>query len=183
MLSEILRSRWFSGCVHAALWLLLLLVFTDIGGKRPQFRERPDPAAAVAPVPVAKLEIAPVPVAKLENLFAPVGQRKPVVDAGSRNPFDTTYFIPQTAPPPPSPTTRIIALTYQGFYQTGDSPKRAFIRFNDALASVPVGGSVATNLFVASATATNLTLTNRAIAGQSNVLVLNTKKEIEIPIK
>jgi hypothetical protein len=173
MLSETLRSRWFSGCVHAGLWWLLLLVITGIGGKRPLFRERPDPAAVVAPVPVAKLE----------NLFAPVGQPKPVVDAGSRNPFDTTYFIPQTTPPPPSPTTRKIELTYQGFYQTGDSPKRAMIRFSDALVAIPVGGSVTTNLFVASVTATNLTLTNSAIAGQSNVLALNTKKEIEIPIR
>ena len=57
------------------------------------------------------------------------------------------------------------------------------IRFSDALVAIPVGGSVATNLFVASVTATNLTLTNSAVAGQSNVLALNTKKEIEIPIR
>jgi hypothetical protein len=173
MLSEILRSRWFSGCVHAGLWWLLLLVITGIGGKRPQFRERPDPAAVVAPVPIAKLE----------NLFAPVGRPKPVVEAGSRNPFDTTHFIPQTTPPPPAPTTRKIELTYQGFYQTGDSPKRALIRFGDALVTIPVGGSVATNLHVANVTAMTMTLTNSAIAGQSNVLALNTKKEIEIPIR
>jgi hypothetical protein len=173
MLSEILRSRWFSGCVHAGLWWLLLLVLTGIGGKRPQFRERPDPAAVVAPVPVAKLE----------NLFAPVSRPKLVVEAGSRNPFDTTYFIPQTTPPPPSPTTRKIELTYQGFYQTGDGPKRAMIRFGDALLGIPVGGKVATNLHVANVTTLTLTLTNSAVAGQSNVLTLNTKKEIEIPIR
>jgi len=174
MLSETLRSRWFSACVHTGLWLLLLLLLTRIGGKRPPFEEgRPDPAAVTAPVPVAKLE----------NLFANVNRPKPAAEAGMLNPFITAYFQPPTTPPPPSPTTRKIELTYQGFYQTGDTPKHALIRFGDALVSVPVGDSVATNLFVASATATNLTLTNRAVAGQSNVLTLNTKKEIEIPIR
>ena len=174
MLSETLRSRWFAGCVHAALWLLLLLIVAGIGGQRPRFQEaRPDPTAVIAPVPVAKLE----------QLFDSANRSQLTMDAGSRNPFDTTYFIPQTPPPPPSPTTRKIELTYQGFYQTGDSPKYALVRFDGALVGVPVGDSVATNLFVASITATNLTLTNRAVAGENNVLVLNTKKEMEIPIR
>jgi hypothetical protein len=174
MLSETLRSRWFSACVHAGLWLLLLLVVTGIGGKRPYFREaRPDPAAVTAPVPVAKLE----------NLFAAANRSKPIGDAASLNPFITSYFIPQTAPQPPAPTTRKIELTYLGFYQTGNSPKRAMIRIGDALVAIPVGGSVATNLSVANATVLTLTLTNSAVAGQSNVLALNTKKEIEIPIR
>lgn len=173
MMSEVLRSRLFSGCVHAALWLLLVLVITGVGGKRPDLREwRPDSTTVTTPVPVAKLA----------TLFPSPGRTKPVAEAHSRNPFETTYFIPQTTPPP-SPTTRTIELTYQGFYQTGNDPKRAMIRFGDALVSVPLGGSVATNLFVASVTATNLTLTNKAVAGQSTVLVLNTKKEIEIPIR
>ena len=174
MLSETFRSRWFSACVHAGLWLLLLLVITGIGGKRPYFRgARPDPAAVTAPVPVAKLE----------NLFTVANRPKPIGDAASLNPFITAYFMPQTLPPPPATTTRKIELTYQGFYQTGDSPKRAMIRFGDALVGIPVGGSVATNLYVANVTAMTLTLTNSAIAGQTNVLALNTKKEIEIPIQ
>lgn len=176
MLSETLRSRWFSGCVHAGLWLLLVLILTSIGGKRPAFREtRPDPASVIAPVPVAKLE----------HLFAPTAVPAAKVDGwtASQNPFDTVYFIPQTTPPAPAPTTRMISLTYHGFYQTGASAKHALIRFGDALVSVAVGNSVATNLIVATVTATNLTLTNATVAGQTNVLVLNTKKEIEIPIK
>ena len=180
MLSETLRSRWFSGCVHAALWLLLFRVVTDIGGKRPAFQEaRPDPSAVFAPVPVAKLEKLFV-TSKPSASLAPVSGKDDGWVAG-QNPFDTTHFIPQTTPPPPAPTTRIISLTYQGFYQTGDGPKRALIRYGDAVVNVAVGTSVATNLFVAHVTATNLTLTN-AVA-QTNVLALNTKKEIEIPIR
>lgn len=174
MLSETLRSRWFSAVQHAASWLLLVLVLTNIGGKRPRFEEaRPDPTAVTMPVPVAKLE----------HLFPSVTiTQQPVTLAGSLNPFYTAHFQPQAAPPPPTPTTRIIALTYQGFYQTGDGPKRAMIRYGDSLVSVPVGSSVVTNLLVAAATPVNLTLTNPA-TGQTNLLVLNTKKEIEIPIQ
>lgn len=180
MLSESLRSRWFASCVHGALWLLLVLALTKIGGDRPPFQEaRPDPAAVIAPVPVAKLE----------NLFSITKQLAPLTSvhgktggwATGQNPFDTAYFIPQTTPPPPAPTTRIISLTYLGFYQTGDSPKRAMMRYGDALVSVAVGSSVATNLFVANVTVTNVMLTNAT--AQTHVLTLNTKKEIEIPIR
>ena len=172
MLNETLRSRSFSGVVHAGTWLLLLLIISGIGGKRPPFREAPlDPTDVTMPVPVAKME----------NLFASTDRPKPTADPGSLNPFITSHFQPPPAPPPPAPTTRKIELTYQGFYQTGDSPKHVLIRSGDALLSVVVGGIVDTNLFVASATATNVTLTNAAV--QTNVLMLNTKKELEVPIR
>jgi len=173
MLNETLRSRWFSSSVHIGLWLLLVLIVSGIGGWRPQFQEsRPDPTAVVAPVPVARLN----------GLFAPVTGTNSLAAETGLNPFMTSYFMPRTAPKP-SPTTRKIEVTYQGYYQTGDSPRHALVRFDGGLVGIPVGGSLATNLFVAEVTMTNLTLTNAAIASQTNVLVLNAKKEIEIPIR
>jgi hypothetical protein len=174
MLSEILRSRWFAASVHAGLWLLLILIVSGIGGNHPPYGEAPPNSTAVT---VA------VPVAQLENLFTSTNRPQLVLDATNLNPFLTSYFLPRTPPPPPPPTTRKIELTYQGFYQTGDSPKRALILFDGTLVGIPLGDSVATNLFVANVTMTNLTLTNSAIVGQSNILVLNTKKELEIPIR
>lgn len=173
MLSETLRSRWFSTSIHVGLWVLLVLILTGVGGQRPQFQEsRPDPTAVVAPVPVSKLN----------GLFAPGAGTNSLAAATGLNPFTTSYFMPRTAPVSP-PTTRKIEVTYQGYYQTGDSPRHALVQFDGAMVGIPVGGSLATNLFVAEATMTNLTLTNAAIASQTNVLVLNTKKEIEIPIR
>jgi hypothetical protein len=172
MLSETLRSRWFSGCVHAALWVLLALIITGVGGKRPPYQAaRPDPDAVIAPVPVAKLE----------GVFPSGIRTNWPTDAASLNPFFTAYFIPKTPPPPPPPTTRKIELTYRGFYQTADSPKHALILFDGALVGIPVGSRVATNLFVANVTMTTLTLTN--LVPQTNVLELNTKKQLEIPIR
>ena len=58
MLSETLRSRWFSTCLHLGLWVLLLLVVigSGIGTREPQFGEAvANPAAVTKPVPVAQL--------------------------------------------------------------------------------------------------------------------------------
>jgi hypothetical protein len=177
MLSETLRSRWFSICLHAGLWLLLLLavIGSGLGGRAPQFREAvANPAAVTTPVPVAKLEI----------LFAPTNYPKIVVDTATLNLFTTSYFVPPpkpTPPPAPPPTTWKIELTYQGFYRTGDGPKYALVRLGEKLVGIPVGGIVVTNLFVVDADLQTLTLTNTAV--QTNILILNTKQVVEVPLK
>ena len=177
MLNETLRSRSFSAGLHAVLWLLLLLAVVGIGGGRALvFREAEvDPSAVNTPVPVAKLE----------KLFAPTNWPKSVVDAASLNPFATTHFIPAPTPPPPPPppppTMRKIELTYQGFYRTAEDPKHALLRLGDTLVDIRVGGMVVTNLYLIEATMQTVTLTNSA--AQTNVLTLNTKREVEVPLK
>ena len=51
----------------------------------------------------------------------------------------------------------------------------------EKLVGIPVGGIVVTNLFVVEAAMQTLTLTNTAV--QTNVLLLNTKQVVEVPIK
>lgn len=164
-----LRSRWLAGCVHAGLWLLLYLAVTTLGGRAPEVRD----ADAVA-VPLQS----PAPVQGLERLFSPGVWPKSLVDTNALNPFFTRYFTPPTAPPP---TTRKIEVTYQGFYQTGEGPKQTIFKLGDAYQVAPIGARIATNLFIANATMQVLTLTN--LAAQTNILPLNTKKELEVPIQ
>jgi len=172
MLNETLRSRWFSACLHAGLWLLLLFAVLGIGGRTPIYREgEADPAAVVTPVPVAKME----------KLFVATNWPKLVVDAANQNAFATLHFIPPVVPAPPPPTTRKVEITYQGYYEASGGPRRAMMRFGDLLYSIPVGNSVITNLWVADAVFQTLTLTNNA--GQTNVLTVNVKKEVEVPLK
>jgi len=171
MLNETLRSRWFSACLHVGLWVLLLLAVTSIGGRTTHFREAEDNHAAVN---------TPVPVAKLGNLFAPSAWPKNVVDPASLNPFATTHFMPPIVAVIP-PTTRRIEVTYQGYYQAADGPRHAMLRVGESLVGVRVGGMVVTNLFVADAAFQTVTLTNSAM--QTNVLALNLKKEVEVPLK
>jgi len=180
MLSETLRQRWFSVCLQVGLWVLLLLaVFSGgRGGHLPEFQE-----AGTGPGRVTT----PVPVARLKRLFAVANQEGMVVNPPALGLFKTTHFVPAGQPPPaqplpapPPPTTQKIELTYQGYYQAGDSPKFALLRLGDKLVSIPLGGRVVTNLFVVDAALKTLTLTNSAV--QTNVLNLNTKQIVEVPL-
>ena len=169
---QTLRGRGFAVCVHAGCWLLLYLALTGLRGRTPDLHEiRSDTAAAQSPAPVARLE---------KLLSADVWPKR-VFETNALNPFLTRHFIPPAAPTPPPPTTRKIELTYQGFYQTSDGPKQAIVKLGDAFLVAAVGGKLTANLFASEATMQSLTLTN-ALA-QTNLLLLNTKKEIEVPIQ
>jgi hypothetical protein len=171
--TQLLRSRWLAACVHIALWLLLVLALANLRGKPPAFHERD--AFSTPPQ-------SPAPVSGLDSLFAAGIWPKSFADTNALNPFITTYFTPAPAPPPPPPpTTRKIELTYLGFYRSGDSPTQVLVRFADSFIAAPIGARVVSNLFVAQATFQTLTLTNPA--AQTNILTVNAKKEIEVPLK
>ncbi len=180
-LVQLLRTRWFAASVHAGLWLLLYLVVQGLGGKTPEYRV----AEAYSPVPQP-----PVPVTKLESLFSPNQWPKPTAASNVPNLFFTKFFVPPTPPPPPPPTTKNVEVTYQGFYQTGDSARNVIIRMVDtntipktegAFIVARIGEHITTNFCVAGATLQTLILTNSA--AQTNLLSLNTNKVIEVPLK
>lgn len=173
LIIQILRSRWFAVSVHAALWLLLYLVIKNAGGKAPDFHEAP--AASLFPQNLA-------PVNKLEPLLSPGQWPKASPGTNDLNPFFTRHFVPPPTPaPPPPPTTRKVEVTYQGFFQTADSPKNAVLKVATNFVIARIGALVETNLYVANASMQDVTLTNTT--GQTNVVPLNTKKEIEVPVK
>jgi hypothetical protein len=171
MLVQIIRSRWFAVGVHAGLWLLLFLAATRFGAKAPPLRDA---------VPLSTPAQSPAPVSKLEHLFASGLWPRIITDTNTASLFFTRHFIPQPAPAPPPPTTRKIEITYLGFYETDAHPRQAMVKLADALVDKPIGARVSTNWFFAEATVKALTLTNAA--GQTTLLPLNTKKEIEVPI-
>ncbi len=169
MIGSTLKSRWFATTVHVGLWILLALTLLRLGGGSLPYVETLTHTAAPKNI---------VPVARLENLF----EIRPTagLDAAAAGPsaFSTTHFVP---PKPPPPTTRKVAVTYLGFYQTGEDPRQVFVQVDDALRVSPLGGQIATELFVAEAAVMSLTLTNAA--AQTNVVKLNEKKIIEVPIR
>lgn len=171
MLSQTLKSRWFTTVLHAGLWLLLALAVLRLRGTSPHFLETTSHTSPAQ---------SPVPVARLETLFAPESGTKHAGETNSLSPFATRYFTPPVTPVVP-PTTRKVQLTYQGFYQTGDDPKHVFLQVDSALVVSLVGGRIATELFIADAAMQTLTLTN--LAAQTNVLTVNTKKIVEVPVK
>lgn len=172
MILQMIRSRWFAGVVHVALWVLLYLSVTGLRGKLVEFHEAPSFSAPSE---------SPAPLSRLDALFAPESRPKLLLNTNNGpSPFFTRHFIPAQAPAPPPPTTRKIDATYQGFYITADGPKHAIIKLGDAFVDTRVGARIVTNFFVAEATLQSVILTN--LAGQTNLLPMNTKKEIEVPL-
>jgi hypothetical protein len=171
---NLLRNRSFVVIVHVGLWVLLYLALRGMGGRMPEYRDAR--AATSAPQTV-------VPVSKLDQLFSqaalPAGGS--LTNTNPAGPFFTKHFIPPTTPAPPPPTTKKIELTYQGFYDAAGQGKRAVIKMGEAFLICSPGSNVTANLFVAQATMQSLLLTNAS--AQTNLLLLNTKKEIEVPIK
>ncbi|HTL59204.1 MAG TPA: hypothetical protein VL361_26260 [Candidatus Limnocylindrales bacterium] len=170
-LVQILRGRPFAVGVHVSLWLLLGLVMFKVGGKAPDFRDSDSFSA-----PPQNL----APVTTLGSLFASV-QWPTSASGEGPSPFFTRYFVPVPSPEPPPPTTRKIEVTYQGYFQAEGSPKTAILKVGDTFVAAAVGSALETNYFVADATMQTLTLTNQA--AQTTLLPLNSKKEIEVPIK
>jgi hypothetical protein len=170
LLVQIIRSRWFATTVHAGLWVLLFLAATRFGAKAPALRDTLLSAPAQSPAPVTKLE----------RLSSPGIWPRIITDTNAPSLFYTRHFIPQPAPAPPPPTTRKIDITYLGYYETEGSLRQVAVKLADAFLIKPVGLRVTTNWFFSEAALQSLTLTN--LAGETTVLPLNTKKEIEVPI-
>lgn len=169
VIKKTLRNRWFVIGLHASLWLLLYLAISNLRGKAPDFRE----SDATANPPQS-----PAPVAGLEGLFSPGIWPKSLNETNTLSPFFTRYFVPPTPPPP---TTRKIEVTYQGFYQSGEGLKQTIFKLDQAYGVAPIGTQITNDLFVADATIQALTLTN--LAAQTNIVPLNAKQEITIPIR
>jgi len=164
-----LRSRWFVVTVHAALWFLLYLAIVNLRGKAPDYGEANG---------ISSPAQSPAPIASVECLYQPGVWNTALTETNLENPFFTRYFVPPTPPPP---TTRTIEVTYQGYYQTDDGPKRTIFKLDADYIVAPIGARIATNLFIADASMQAMTLTN--LAAQTNIVLLNTKKELTVPIR
>jgi hypothetical protein len=172
MLSQTFQSRWFALTLHAGLWLLLVLLVFRLRGPAAPFAETATATTAVQ---------TNLPVAKLAQLFAPAPSRLAAGATNRLSPFATRYFVPAAPPVVAPPTTRKVELTYQGFYQVTESVRRIFLQVDKKMVICPVGDQFVTSLFIATADLQTLTLTNAA--GQTNVLKLNTKTTLEVPVK
>jgi hypothetical protein len=171
MLNQTLQSRWFTVALHAGLWLLLALVVLRWFGPESDIEPAEITSAAVPTY---------LPVERLTQLFT----AEPRFDAaGATNrlsPFATRHFTPAAPPTAAPPTTRKVELTYQGYYEVSESVRRVFLQVDQKMVISPMGDQVVPSLFIAGADLQSLTLTNAA--AQTNVLKLNTKTTLEIPV-
>jgi len=166
MLKGLKRDRWIATLLLVGLLTLLVLVLSDYGIGLPQF---PRPARE------SENSLIPISEAQLEELLAPGGV--PVLRSTNlSNPFFTAHFQP---PKPPPPTTRKVSMIYQGFFQSTDGDKQAFVRVDDANLTVALGAPIVADLAVSEINVRTLTVTNSA--SRTNVLEFNQTVSLEVP--
>ena len=172
ILTHTLRSRWLATLAHAGLWLLLYLAVTGLKGRTPIYGDWSSRVGGLQSL---------FPDKSWDGFFSPKDLSAQLVATNLPSPFFTRHFIKETAPAPPPPTTRKIELTYQGFWQTAEGPQETIVRLGDSFLITPVGSNLTANLFAADATMQALTITNST--GQTNLMPLNLKRELEVPIQ
>ena len=109
MLTQTLKSRWFTSVLHAGLWLLLALAVLRLRGTSPHFLETTSHTSPAQSQPVARLE----------NLYAR-SWPKPTGETNSPSPFATPYHSPRRA----AATRKVNDLS--GFLPDGRGPGTCF---------------------------------------------------------
>ncbi len=94
--------------------------------------------------------------------------------------FWTGSLEPMSPPPPAPPTTMKVSLTYQGFFETADGRKLAYVKVADKQVIGTRGTIVSADYAIAGIDLKTLTIRN---AAQTNVLNFNTPTDIEVPIR
>jgi hypothetical protein len=118
---------------------------------------------------------------RLSPLFTPAALRLVAPATNLPPPFITTFFQPPP-PPPPDPNlkkTRKVTLTYNGFFETATGEKRAYVLVGGALAMLPPGGAVISDLMISNIQRSHLLL--KRAATQDVVVPFRGSTEIEIP--
>ena len=166
MLNGLKRDRWTAALLLAGLLVLLTLVLRDYGVGLPQF-----------PTSGHRSETTLIPVS--ENQFDGLIASSSVPTlhrTNLSNPFFTAHFQP---PKPPAPTTRKVNMIYQGFVQSTDGDKQAFVRVDDTNLTAALGRPIVADLAVSDINVQSLTLTNSA--SRTNVLEFNKSTSVEVP--
>lgn len=162
------RSLWISTVAFLGLVTLAVLTLWRLGGDVP----------ALKPLGSAtnRLSTDWLGFAAAQRWFE-LGELTGLVrQTNQPNPFYTAYFQP-----PPPPSTKRVELTYLGFVESEDRPRRALIQVDNATRLLSAGATVVADHIIVDIARRNLILTNRA--GATNVLEFRIKKLLEIPAR
>lgn len=168
------KNRPVALVVCGMLGVLLLLGAGQLGGNLPRF---PYPKSGATNA----LEAIHFPsIDKIESLLQSGAWPRLQTGASAVNPFFTTHFLPPPPPPPPKPpATRKVEVMFQGFFETAEGRKHAFIKVGENLQFGPEGMQIVADLAIKEIGLRTLTLTNRA--AQATVLEFNQKQTLEVP--
>lgn len=174
MLKSLENSRGFLLVVLCSALLLLVLLATDLEHGLPSFNE----VSAGSPGSFS------APVDDFPALMDLTDERTLLTNAESQRVFRTRFFDPapkpKEEPAPPAPTTREVALTYLGMFETSEGERRAFVRRDDSTQVLRVTEEVEPGYEVASISATEL-----GVSGAETNLVLRFREpfQLRLPIE
>jgi hypothetical protein len=156
--------------VSGLVWLAILvfLALEDLGGGIPARPQLPAFATESSPGPRA---------GQIDDLFSLASRIKQRPGTNIHNPF----FPNITQPPvPPTPKTRMVDLTYRGFFATSHGEKYAYVAVGDQLVVGGVGTKVVADWRVADIDLVNLTLKDGGT--NQTLLPFDLKRSLEIPL-
>ncbi len=166
MWSTLERRLLLALAVLAVLTGLLGLTVWNLGGRLPELKPLGNgPGRPGEDWPTS---------AQVDAWFALPALTALTATSNAPNPFFTRYFQP-----PPPPTTRPVALTYQGYLDSSAGERRAFLQVNDAVRPFTAGARVVADHHVHRIERRSVILTNAA--GATNVLEFNVTKILQVP--
>ncbi len=173
MLKEIQKDRGLTWLLLVGVAGLLFVVIRDYSTGMPPF-----PRGSRSSVPLA----ASIPVARFPELFTVAQVPRLAAASNQVSVFHTTAFQPAPPPPPPPPpTTRKVALTYLGFFELAEGPRRVVVQVGDSVVVGALGSNVVADLAVSQMEFDSLVLTNRE--GKTNRLEFKKKQTVEVPVQ
>jgi hypothetical protein len=155
----------------AGLLVLLVLFLAGLGGDMPELPSLSGKRTN---------RLSQVDSAMMKEIFtADRVTRFSGMTAGA-NPFYTAYFDPpKPAPPSQAPSTRKVRALYQGFFESADGEKQAYVRIDDELKIGGPGTVLVADLAIAEVGLRSLVLTNAR--AETNVLSFSREQELEVP--
>jgi hypothetical protein len=159
-ISALFHSRWIIPLAGVATLLLFYQMVLELSKSMPKL-------IVIHAAPAGKEDI---PLNQVEQLCAANFWSGPL------EPMST---LPPVLPPP-APTKMKVSLTYQGFLETPDGLKLAFVKVADKQVIGTNGAPVSSDYVIAGFDLKTMTVHN---ATQTNSLNFNTPTEIEVPLK
>ena len=156
--STVFNSRWIIPLAGVATLLMLYLMVLELTKGMPKLTVIHPAAARKEDIPLNEIELL----------------------AGASywtGPLEAMSTLP---PAVPAATTKKVSLTYQGFFETADGLKLAFVKLADSQVIGTNGAPVVVDYVIAEFDLKTITIRN---ATRTNVLNFNIPTEIEVPLK
>ena len=159
-INALFHSRWIIPLAGLAMLILFYQMILELSRGMPKL-------VAIHAVPAGKEDL---PLNQVEQLCGA---------SFWTGPLEPMTILPPVLPPP-APTKMKVSFTYQGFFESADGLKLAFVKVADKQVIGTNGATVSSDYVIAGFDLKTMMVRS---ATQTNVLNFNTPTELEVPLK